>query len=90
MTVSTSPPSPTGASVATTTPTEYKPDKPKFGDIAKVGHDTWEAWTGGKPNGTFTDLTIVLDNVDLFAVLGAVTEQDVIDDLLTGGNLIVS
>ena len=36
--------------------TAFKPTKPKFGNIAQTGHNTWSAWTGGKPNAHFSGL----------------------------------
>ena len=39
-----------------TTKTVYKPVKPKFGDVALVGADQWNAWTGGKPKADWSEL----------------------------------
>jgi len=34
----------------------YKPDKPKFGGLKRVGTDSWAAWTGGKPKSDWKGL----------------------------------
>ena len=51
---------PTGSYVPTTGTIAaipfLKQQKPKFGDLCEVGTGLWAAWTGGKPNGSWTGL----------------------------------
>ena len=46
------------APAASTAYTVFKPKEPKFGGLVQVGHDTWAAWTGGKPKADFTQLLV--------------------------------
>ena len=43
-----------GAAMTATTP--FIPKKPKYGDLARVGTDSWVVWTGGKPKADWTEL----------------------------------
>ena len=36
--------------------TDYKPDKPILGDVARTGKNTWTAWVGGKPKPDWSGL----------------------------------
>ena len=46
-------PAPTDATVS---PSSSKPEKPIIGGITLVTKDEWSAWTGGKPNSSWTGL----------------------------------
>jgi len=35
---------------------DVKPTNPKMGGVVQLSRDTWSAWTGGKPNATWTAL----------------------------------
>ena len=49
----TPPPPPPRSGESTKT---FKMPKPKFGGLTEVSSNTWAAWTGGKPNATWTGL----------------------------------
>ena len=58
-TIASNQPNQPGASTNATpsAPTSaFAPDAPKFGGLTQVKTDEWAAWTGGKPNGTWTGL----------------------------------